>query len=116
MSDPLQQGRDHNITLEEAADMTRRHRNQATVSGLRKPEDGSLGGMFSKQAVLSLLAHPNAEYVRYYHARDAQGKRTIVLVASDSTGNDITDGGAGVLDRSWPCPPMCNTAASVLQG
>jgi hypothetical protein len=96
--------------------MTRRHRNQATVSGVRKPEDGSLGGMFSKKAVLALLSRPDAEFLRYYHARDDKGNRTIVLVASDATGADLLDGGTTALDHHWPCPPYCPTEASVLRG
>jgi hypothetical protein len=113
---PLQPGRDHAISAASAAEMTRRHRNQATVSGARKPEEGALGGMFSKKAILALLSRPDAEYLRYYHARDAQGQRTLVLVASDANGNDLLDGPTTALDQHYPCPPFCPTEASALRG
>ena len=113
---PLQPGRDHSITAAEAADMTRRHRSQATVSGVRKPEEGSLGGMFSKKAVLALLSRADAESLRYYHARDEKGQRTIVLVAADSAGSDLLDGPTTALDQHYPCPPYCPTEASALRG
>ena len=114
---PLQPGRDHRVAAAEAADMTRRHRSQATVSGARAPEEGALGGMFSKQSVLAMLSRNDAQYLRYYHARDASGKRTMVLVAADADGNDLIDGaGTQMLDHHFPCPPYCPTTASVLRG
>ncbi len=113
---PLQPGRDHSISAAEAADMTRRHRSQVTVSGARKAEEGSLGGMFSKKAILALLSRPDAEFLRYYHARDAQGQRTVVLVAADASGSDLLDGSMTTLDNHYPCPPFCPTEASALRG
>lgn len=86
------------------------------VAGARPADEGSLGGMFSKKAVLSLLSRADAQYLRYYHARDASGKRTVVLVAADASGNDLLDGGAQTLDNHWPCPPYCPPEASALRG
>ena len=77
---------------------------------------GSLGGMFSKKAVLALLSRADAEYLRYYHARDEKGQRTIVLVAADSAGSDLLDGPTTALDQHYPCPPYCPTEASALRG
>lgn len=116
MTTPLQPGRDHRISTTEAAEMTGRHRNQATISGARKAEDGALGGMFSAKAVLDLLSQSGAEYLRYYHARDKEGKRTLVLVAADANGNDLLDAGSQVLDQHWPCPPYCPELTSALRG
>lgn len=116
MTSPLQPGKDHRITPDQAAEMTKRHRNQATVSGLRLPDEGSLGGVFTKAAVLALLAQQNAEYLRYYYARDGEGKRAIVLVATDTAGTDIADAGASVLDMHWPCPPFCSPGGGTLGG
>lgn len=116
MTTPLQPGRDHRISPTEAAEMTRRHRNQATVSGVRQPEEGALGGLFTAKAVLDLLSQSGAEYLRYYHARDKDGKRTLVLVAADATGNDLLSSGSEVLDQHWPCPPYCPETASALRG
>lgn len=131
---PLQPGRDHAITAGAAAEMTRRHRTglaaetpDATASGAigglrdvlagtRPPEEGTLGGLFSKKSILALLSRADAEFLRYYHARDKDGKRTIVLVAADAKGNDLLDGGTQTLDHHWPCPPYCPPEASALRG
>lgn len=113
---PLQPSREHAVDSADAADLTRRHRGQVTVAGARAPEEGSLGGLFSKRAVLALLSRADAEYLRYYHGRDANGRRTLVLVAADANGNDLLDGGTSTLDRHWPCPPYCPEVASVLRG
>lgn len=134
---PLQPDRDHGVGAADAADMTRRHRaleggaiagttgsvsgtmidaTSGAPSGTRAADAGSLGGMFSKKAVLSLLSRADAQYLRYYHARDASGKRTIILVAADASGNDLLDGGAQTLDHHWPCPPYCPPEASALRG
>ncbi len=66
----------------------------------RTPEQGALGGLFSKKAILSLLSRTDAEFLRYYHARDNDGKRTLVLVAADANGNDLLDAGAQTLDQA----------------
>jgi len=116
MTTPLSPDRDHRISAAEAAELTRRHRNQATISGARQAEEGGLGGMFSRAAVLELLRREGAAFLRYYHARSEDGKRTIVLVAADKDGNDLLDGGTQTLDHHWPCPPFCPPEASALRG
>ncbi|HMN08518.1 MAG TPA: hypothetical protein PKC83_06985 [Gemmatimonadaceae bacterium] len=116
MTTPLNPDRDHRISPEEAAEMTRRHRMQVTVSGARRPEDGSLGGLFSAKQVIDLLTKSGAEYLRYYHARDKEGKRTLVLVAADAKGNDLISSTTEVLDQHWSCPPFCPEATSSLRG
>ena len=116
MPDPLKPGREHTITAAEAAELTQRHRERATAAGTTPADDGALGGLFDKAAVLKLLEHGNATYLRYYHARSVDGQRTVVLVAADVDGNDLLDGGAQTLDQHWPCPPYCPEAASILRG
>lgn len=114
--------------------MTRRHRGIAAapapdagtsggaIAGLRDtlatrpPEEGTLGGLFSKKAILALLSRADAEFLRYYHALDKDGKRAIVLVAADAKGNDLLDGGTQTLNHHWPCPPFCPPEASALRG
>ncbi len=111
------QPRNHEIDLKTAAEMTERHRKGVTVQGARAAEEGSLGGMFPKEAIQKLLEHPNARYLRFYYGRNAQGGRELVLVAADATGSDLTaDAGAGVLDGHFPCPPFCPTGFSTLRG
>jgi len=113
---PLRPDREHGIDPAKAAEMTRRHRGEATAAAARTPEDGAIGGLFSKRAVLALLSRPDAEFLRYYFARDDEGRRALVLVAADLNGNDLLDGGTSTLDRHWPCPPYCPEEASVLRG
>lgn len=96
--------------------MTRRHRMQVTVLGARRPEDGALGGLFSAKQVIDLLSRSGAEYLRYYHARDKEGNRSLVLVAADAKGNDLITSDATVLDQHWACPPFCPEATSSLRG
>jgi hypothetical protein len=73
--------------------------------------------MFAKDAVVKLLEHPNARYLRFYYGRNAAGGREVVLVAADANGDDLTsDAGAGVLDGHYPCPPFCPTTVSALRG
>jgi hypothetical protein len=119
---PLRPDRDHGIDPTQAAEMTRRHRGATSASAAsaaaasRATEEGAVGGLFSKRAVLALLSRSDAEFLRYYHARDESGRQTLVLVAADAKGNDLLDGGSSTLDRHWPCPPYCPEESSVLRG
>jgi hypothetical protein len=119
---PLRPDREHGIDPIQAAEMTRRHRGTTAATATtaaaasRVTEEGSVGGLFSKRAVLALLSRSDAEFLRYYHARDESGRQTLVLVAADAKGNDLLDGGSSTLDRHWPCPPYCPEESSVLRG
>ena len=108
MTSPLQP-KGHEVSIKDAADMTRRHRNQASVQGLRKLGDGDLGGLFTKDAVLKLLQQPGCAYMRFYYGRGQGGQRNIVLVASDAEGNDVTTASATILEDHYLCPPFCPT-------
>ncbi len=104
------QPKDHVIDLKKAAEMTARHRGVATVQGARAAGEGDLGGLFSKDAVVKLLEHPNARFLRFYYGRNERGGRELVLVASDGDGNDIT---STALDTHLPCPPWCPTGSTL---
>lgn len=107
----------HEIDLKTATEMTERHRRGVTVQGTRSAGEGDLGGLFTREAVIKLLSHPDARFLRFYYGRNEKGGRELVLVASDVDGNDLTgDSGAGVLDGHVPCPPFCPTSFSTLRG
>ena len=97
---PLPPQRDHRITVADAAQLTRRHRDAAGPKGER-------GGMFPRAAVEELLLQPGCAALRFYYGRRDDGASALVLVAVDQGGNDMADG--DVLDFHYPCPPFCSS-------
>jgi hypothetical protein len=67
--------------------------------------EGSLGGVFTAEAIRKVLAQGGCQYLRIYHGRDAQGNASMVLVGVDADFRDMT---AGVmLNDHYRCPPWC---------
>jgi hypothetical protein len=97
---PLPPPRDHRIPLQEAATLIRNHRANAAGGTGR-------GGMFHAKAVLDLLAQPGCVGLRYYYGRNGDGTPSLILVAVDADGDDMT--GSTLLEFSYPCPPFCAT-------
>ncbi|MEK6769252.1 MAG: hypothetical protein AABY85_09730, partial [Gemmatimonadota bacterium] len=89
--------RDHHITLDAAATMTRRYREAFP--------DRVKGGAFLAPQVRELLAQRDCLALRYYYALDEAAKKTLALVGVDPEGADLTDG--TLLETSIPCPPFC---------
>jgi hypothetical protein len=89
--------RDHHITLDAAATMTRRYREAFP--------DRVKGGAFLAPQVRELLAQRDCLALRYYYALDEAAKETLVLVGVDPEGADLTDG--VMMELSIPCPPFC---------
>ena len=110
---PAPPPKDQKIDMKAAAAMTERHRRQVTPPGSRGAHEGELGGMFAKDAILSLLEQEGARYLRFYHGRNEKGGRELILVAADEEGNDIE---AIAIDGHWPCPPFCPETTSMLRG
>ena len=109
---------DHNMALGAAADLTRRHRNRMISNlGVAGLVDGCLGGVFSKAAIQRLLQQPGCTHLRFYYGEDAQGGRHVVLVGTDSEGDDIVGTSAVVLQNHLLCPPVCpvTTTSTVLR-
>ena len=99
MGKPLDSRRDHRITVKEASELARRHR-----------EDGVQGagdsGAFNGKPVMDLLSQPGCVGVRIYRGRGAGGDEALILVGVDAKGNDLTEG--VLLDGHFPCPPICS--------
>jgi len=99
MGRPLDPDHDHRVSLKEAAELTRRFRQDGEH---RAGESGA----FNSKAVLSLLAQLGCVGVRFYRGRGAEGEPALVLIGVDAKGNDMTEG--VLLDKHLPCPPFCS--------
>ncbi len=91
--------RDHRISLESAAALTRRHRDSKATE--------LKAGAFPKEQVLELLNQSGCVGLRIYHGREETGNPTQVLVGIDGANNDLIDG--TILEFNFPCPPFCST-------
>lgn len=92
--------RNHRISLEAAAALTKRHR-EAKVSEIKS-------GAFHKDQVLELLNQKGCVGLRIHYGREADGSPALVLTGIDTSDNDLT--GGTILEISWPCPPFCGAA------
>ena len=96
--------RDHRISRQVADAMRARFRAVATRDESRQPPEGSLGGMISKDAIISLLSGPDVAYLRFYYGYNDKGGPEVVFYAADANGDDS---GAEPMDIVYPCPPHC---------
>ena len=111
------------ITLFDAVELTQRYRKAAPAS--------EHGGFFWAEGFREVLDQPGCIGLRYYHGLDDDGQYRIVIVGVDASGADIVKPGkqrasaqgakaavgeatAVLLDRSWPCPPMCDPNSPLL--
>lgn len=95
--------RDHTISLQDAAVLTKRHRDTST--------DGILAGAFDKGQVVKLLNQPGCVGLRIYYGRDASGAPALVLAGIDDKDADLT--ASLLLEWAFPCPPICGPANSL---
>jgi hypothetical protein len=95
--------RDHTISLQDAAALTKRHRNTSI--------DGIQAGAFHKDQVVKLLNQTGCVGLRIYFGRDATGAPTLVLAGIDGMDADLT--GSQLLEWAFPCPPYCGPANSL---
>ncbi len=90
----------HEITLDSA---------KKYIGNLKKDamQMKTKGGMFTRDVLDKMLSQKGAIGIRYYYAKMDDGTPTIVLIAVDSTGKNITNG--VIAEKTYPCPPYCNT-------
>jgi hypothetical protein len=73
---------------------------------------------FGKEILANMLNQPGCMGIRFYHAIDDKGQKTLVLVGTDEKGVNLWSPGKvpkgklkafGLLggDNSLPCPPYC---------
>ena len=89
--------RDHTISLNAAAALTKRYQ-KANPNAIK-------AGAFHSAQVLKMLNQPGCVAMRIYYGQNADGTGTLVLTAVDSADNDLT--GGVILEIVYPCPPFC---------
>lgn len=73
---------------------------------------------FGKEILTNILNEPGCMGIRFYHAIDDKGQKTLVIVGADEKGVNIwssAKAGKGKLkavspmgaDQAKPCPPYC---------
>ena len=85
----------HSIPLAEAAELTKNYRD-ANPGAI-------IAGKFSKAAVEELFADPLSVGMRVYYGIDDSGKKSLVLVGVDASGNDLYNG--PIQDHMTTTPP-----------
>jgi hypothetical protein len=102
------EARDHRVTRDHAVKMHQRHIGARRARGAKA--NGSVGGLFSRDAVMTLLQQPGAEYMRFYYGMHEDGTPGIVLAASDANLALVGGDDALLLDQHYLCPPFCPPA------
>ena len=90
---------DHAISLEQAREHVRRWRDGKTA----RPGD-PVCELFGRSVLDKILAQPGCAGLRIYHGRNEKGQHALVLLGSDTEGNNLTD---VIAEEGWPCPPVC---------
>jgi hypothetical protein len=101
---------DHQITLQQAIDMTTRYRQN-------KPANAPICETFNMTAVNQLLAVSGCAYLRIYYGMKENMEIDAILVAADANGEDILPsqtaaafdetGNPVILEDGYRCPPDC---------
>lgn len=89
---------DHDITLSEAADMTANYRND-------HPGE-TIAHYFGKTAITDIFDQNDCVGMRVYYGLDDTGKKQLIVVGVDASGNDLYTG--KLAERSFLCPPDCS--------
>lgn len=90
----------HEISLEEAANLTARYQ-ESLQPGQPK------GGFFGKNAIQKLLDYPECAGLRCFFGAQKDGKRVIVMLCVDKFGVDLFYG--PMVELSTWCPPICGS-------
>jgi hypothetical protein len=96
---PFPPQRNHKVSKDEAAEMTKRHRD-----GAQKGSENA--HMFPRDVFEALLKNPKVKGIRLYHGKGQQGNGEMIAVGVDADGNDMLADG-DIFDRGFPCPPFC---------
>lgn len=76
----------HEISLQEASEMTKRYRDSQTTEGYIKAE------YFGQEAIKAILKQENCVGIRIYYALDENMVKKLVLVGVDQNENDLYNG------------------------
>ncbi len=91
----------HEINIDDAAEITKRYRE--AHPGER------IAVYFSKSEITSLLGQTNCVGIRIYFGMDDGGELSPIIVGVDTNENDLVRPGEKCLDFSLPCPNRCST-------
>ena len=98
--------RDHRISLQAAAELTRRY---------RESDPGQVKAcMFPRGAFEAILKQPNCLGIRLYFGRNEKGALDVVMVGVDGDGRDMKTG--ELEQNGYPCPPFCDDDDKELNG
>ncbi|MBL7932530.1 MAG: hypothetical protein JNL60_11545 [Bacteroidia bacterium] len=93
---------DHDFPLSTAIEWTTNYRNSV-------PPTETRAHYFGKAAIEAIFAQETCVGMRVYYALDATGKKQLIIVGVDASGNDLYNG--LIAERSMPCPNTCATAS-----
>jgi hypothetical protein len=79
---------------------------QLTATWRKKHPKSPKAMRFDRAAIERLLKQRGCKGIRCYYAQKEDGSWTMVLVGTNSKGNDITDG--EIAEEAFPCPPWCD--------
>ena len=93
----------HDISLKDAADMTKRYR-YANINNAK-------GGFFGRDAIKAILDQTDCVGIRYYFALDSTGVLKVVLVGAKANEDDLANG--LLAEYSVMCPNICGVNNSL---
>lgn len=96
------------ITLQQAIDMT-------TLYRANRPSNFPIAETFDRSAIENVLAVPGCVSLRIYPGMKTTAMTNFIIVAVDSTGEDIlpanqeavTDDPPVIIEDGYTCPPSC---------
>lgn len=91
----------HDISLSEAADLTKNYRNTISTGA-------TIAHYIGKSAIQSLLNQSNTVGVRIYYGLNADGSKELVATGVNQSGDDQYQG--ILLDRTIKCPQECSAS------
>jgi len=101
----------HNITLQDAIDMTTRFRaNKENIlaQAYRGQNILVICETFTRDAFDDLLAQQDCQKIRIYFGMDSSYKIKVIAVGVDSNDDDILTSRAELIsEQGLPCPPIC---------
>lgn len=91
----------HSITLSDAAKMTKAYRQSITAGS-------TIAHAFGKSAIQAILNQSGVVGVRIYYGLNEEGEKQLIVVGTDTLGNDLYTG--LLAERSLHCPEDCSSA------